>query len=692
MSRDQAVEIADLVIVKELLTARLQFGYECPSITVYTLRLAILRGDIEMFDYLMQHPSCDANRIHSQSWILVEAAAFHKDPRTFQAAMRHGLDVSQRNNLGRGSALAAAVASNHIEIARQLHYLGADPDILAVGIEYRACPDDDRDVHQLRSIEGMAALHVAVVTRNLEMVNFMISIRANVNQCCDTEGWWQTNRRVFPIQIAAYHGNEVLVRRLLDADANADALTGSPLSHIDNCLLTSMVGRCPLRIALEEGKRPVFQLLLDRGARLPATSDGDRYWNPLISAMHGGDHQLVRGLCHDIGHLHRITGKDLAHYISDHGCARGVDSFELGIIAPEDLHCPEMLCAAVQRKNVALVYKILNSARTRSGELPPRLGATGFAFAIRHRVESLYSVFLDAGIKPYEQPVRIDCRDYAFGVTPLECALAEATHVWFKRQTLMDESEEVDVSERLFDQLIEVCDPPDISSIEYGTWRLSMFCACTQAVTWGRFAALNKLISKGVNLNWVPDGRETLLQCAISNPNEKGMANHLLDLGVNPDPPPLSDFFSSAPIQDAAENNTGILERLIRENVDVNTKPMISRGATALQRAAASGNFENLKLLLQAGANVNDSPGKYNGRTAIEAAAEHGRLNMVRYLLEAGADVRGSMNTNYRRTIYRAWEEGHRTLVRMVQDWKQEKYGQDDCELTEVILDSMTFN
>jgi ankyrin repeat protein len=553
MSTDQAVEIADLVILKELLTARLQFGYECPSITVYTLRLAILRGDIEMFDYLMQHPSCDANRIHSQSWILVEAAAFHKDPRTFQAAMRHGLDVSQRNNLGRGSALAAAVASNHIEIARQLHYLGADPDILAVGIEYRACPDDDRDVHQLRSIEGMAALHVAVVTRNLEMVNFMISIGANVNQCCDTEGWWQTNRRVFPIQIAAYHGNEVLVRRLLDADANADALTGSPLSHIDNCLLTSMVGRCPLRVALEEGKRPVFQLLLDRGARLPATSDGDRYWNPLISAMHGGDHQLVRELCHDIGHLHRITGKDLAHYISDHGCARGVDIFELGIIAPEDLHCPEMLCAAVQRKNVALVYKILNSARTRFGGLPPGFGAIGFALAIRLQVESLFQVFLDAGITPYEQPVQIDYKDYGFGAVPPRCALVEATRFAVDRQTPMDESKEADVSEGLFDQLIEVCDPPDSDSIEYGTWRLSMFCACTQAVTWGRFAALNKLISKGRNLNWVPDGRETLLQCAISKPDEKGMANHLLDLGVNPDPPPLSDCFSSAPIQAAAD-------------------------------------------------------------------------------------------------------------------------------------------
>jgi hypothetical protein len=307
-------------------------------------------------------------------------------------------------------------------------------------------------------------------------------------------------------------------------------------------------------------------------------------------------------------------------------------------------------------------------------------------------METLFPVFLDAGVKPYEQPAQIDWRSYGFDCQSLKCAVAEAIIVWGDRETPTDKSMEVDVSERPFHQLLEACDPPDIDSIEYGTWRLSMFCACEKAVFNGRFAALEKIVSKGFNLNWAPDGRKTLLQCATLDAYGIDMANHLLDLGINPDPPPLSNTFLNAPIQDAAEYNTGLLERLIRENVDVNTKPTISQGATALQRAAASGNFQNLKILLQAGANVNDPPGNYDGRTAIEGAAEHGRLNMVRYLLEAGAHIRGSMNTNYRRTIYRAWEEGHRTLVRMVQEWKQEKYGQDDCELTEVILDSMTFN
>jgi ankyrin repeat protein len=367
------VGITDLVIVKELLTARPQFGHECPSITIYTLRFAILRGDIDMFDYLMQQASCDANRIHSRPWILVEAAAFHDNPCTFQAVIRHGLDVSQTNDLGRGSALAAAVVSNNIDIARLLHHLGADPGTLAVDSEDRAVLVNDRyqDIFQLGSIRGLAALHVAVFTQNLEMVDFLISIGADVNQCCAKKWEWKTNGPVFPIQIATYLGNGVLVRRLLDADANPDALNGSPRGHIPMYSLRFMVGRCPLRIALERGRRSVFQLLLDPGARLPATSDGDRYWNPLISAMDGGDHQLVRKVCHDIGHLHRITGKDLAHYISDHGCGREADIIESGMIAPEDLLCPEILCAAVKQDDETLVHKILNRARTGSaGYLP----------------------------------------------------------------------------------------------------------------------------------------------------------------------------------------------------------------------------------------------------------------------------------------------------------------------------------
>jgi ankyrin repeat protein len=217
-----------------------------------------------------------------------------------------------------------------------------------------------------------------------------------------------------------------------------------------------------------------------------------------------------------------------------------------------------------------------------------------------------------------------------------------------------------------------------------------MFRICAEAVAEGRFDVLKWLVSKGVDINWTQIGEETLLELATADPNTLYIAEYLLDLVANPDPQPGSRFMGDAPIQNAAEHDSELLERLIRTNVDVNTKPAIFQGATALQRAAAAGNFQSLKILLKVGANMNDLPGKKEGRAAIEGAAEHGRLDMVRYLLEAGADIKGRTNKNYRRTVYRAWAEGHRTVVRMIQNWKRENYGQEDCEDFEVILESMT--
>ncbi|KAF2741503.1 hypothetical protein EJ04DRAFT_507289 [Polyplosphaeria fusca] len=54
-----------------------------------------------------------------------------------------------------------------------------------------------------------------------------------------------------------------------------------------------------------------------------------------------------------------------------------------------------------------------------------------------------------------------------------------------------------------------------------------------------------------------------------------------------------------------------------------------------------------------------------------------------------GADVRGKENKVYRRSVYRAWDEGHAVVAEMIQDFKKARYGLADCVSTEVILDSM---
>jgi ankyrin repeat protein len=303
------VEIGDLHIVEEPLTARPQFSHQRLAITVYTLRFAILRGDVEMFQYLVQHPTSKDERIHLQLWILLEAAAFHGNPSIFQALLNHGLDIHQTNDSGKGSALAAAAASNHLDLVRQLHSLGADVCTVAVGGIDETNAPMHRPLCLLASISGMSAILGAVKTQNIEMVDFLISNGADVNQCCNITEQTERNLSLFPIQIATHGGNELLVRKIIDADADANSVAGIPRKHTtESPPLHSIIGRPSLRIALERGEELIADLLLNRGARIPTTSTGNQNWNPLTSAIQGKNHRLIRRVLQAFGGV-----------LSDHG-------------------------------------------------------------------------------------------------------------------------------------------------------------------------------------------------------------------------------------------------------------------------------------------------------------------------------------------------------------------------------------
>lgn len=95
------------------------------------------------------------------------------------------------------------------------------------------------------------------------------------------------------------------------------------------------------------------------------------------------------------------------------------------------------------------------------------------------------------------------------------------------------------------------------------------------------------------------------------------------------------------------------------------------------------GSFKLLNILLQAGADINAPLSSWEGRTAIEGAAENGRLDTVSCLLEAGADIQGKLNTNYRRTVYRAWKHGHRFWL----DWCRNGIVKGMAKMTASLLD-----
>jgi hypothetical protein len=100
-----------------------------------------------MFQYLIQHPASNNPQIRLQPWILLEAAAVHESPSTFQAVFMHGLNIHQTNDFGKGSALAVAAASNHLDSVQQLHGLGADVCTVAVGNSDKDHKNDLRPVY-----------------------------------------------------------------------------------------------------------------------------------------------------------------------------------------------------------------------------------------------------------------------------------------------------------------------------------------------------------------------------------------------------------------------------------------------------------------------------------------------------------------------------------------------------------------
>jgi ankyrin repeat protein len=679
-------------LVKDLLTARPQFSYECPPITVYSLRFAILRGNINMFHYLMKRAAHNHDRIHLEPWILLEAAACLNEPSMFSAIARYGFDITQTNESGNGSALAAASASNHMELVRQLYKSGTNVCATAMGFHrtWADYPHNNALDYSLANMDGMSALHAALRNNNKHMVGFLISIGADVNQCYfpaeDTQvEEIHADLPMFPVQLAAQYGDAILVRMLLDAGADPNFACEGITKPFNFNSLWSLISRPALRIALERGDRNMFELLLRCGACMPKLSTGKRWWDPLTSAIRGKDHQLVKFVFQEVGIVDADIHETLAMCIFFCGCALGNELIELASLNPHDIYQPEVLCAAVCQGDGDFVQKLLEDAKACFGELPPGYGATGFARAAELGENDMFSIFLNAGIKPYERPVSMGySEDQGFATPCPESALVEAIrHSGTRPPTI-----------KQLEQLIDKCELPDPGSDEHDIWKLSMFKACREAVFLHRLDIVTQLVLKGVDVNWAPLEEGTYLQHAAMF-GWPDIAEYLLDVGANPGSPAISPpnrWAVHATLQTEAQYSSKLFDRLIRQGADIHAKPALSHGATALQMAAMCGHFENLNVLLKAGAGVNEPPGKHDGRTAIEGAAEHGRLNMVRYLLEAGAEIAGRSNKNYRRTVYRAWKEGHRTVVRLIQEWKKDIYGQDDCESVEFIMASMTYD
>jgi hypothetical protein len=425
-----------------------------------------------------------------------------------------------------------------------------------VGSSDKSHQPELRPLYSLASIDGMSAIYGAVRTQNIEMVDFLISNDSDVNQLCSISERTERNLSLFPIQIATHGGNELLVRKLLDADADANSVAGIPRKHTTESLsLKSIVGPPSIRIALERGEESIADLLLNRGARMPTASTGNRTWNPLTSAIQGRNHRLFRRVLQAFGAYYPITGEALADYISAYGCSLGADLIGSGFIAPNEIYCPEVLCVAVKQGDMAFVNTLLNDAKARLGKLPPGYGAAGFALAVRLGKNDMFPIFLDAHVRAYENPT------FWHGVIlrstggALQSAVTEAIRFISDQHKTAIDDEQLELLEQGLDQLTEACHPPDSDSQEYETWRSFMYDIGRAAIDYGRLDVLEWILSNVGDIDWAPADEGTLCQYA-SMIEATDEAEYLLDLGANPNFQPGSRVFCNAPIRDAAEHST----------------------------------------------------------------------------------------------------------------------------------------
>lgn len=693
---DFAVEYGNKNIATDLLKPRPNFKFGCPAITLRTLRLATLAGNCSIMQLLLHRKPALLNAMRSKPWVLYEAAATHESISTFTLLKDWGLDVKATGTFRRGSALAVACYNANMPLISHLLDSGVDVNAVVWGFD-----EEEEEIHeitpthleyrQLRHVARKSALQIAVENGNQTLVQLLLAKGADSERHC----------RIYPLQIAAFIGNNTIVKTLLDAGANVNHLLKSFKDCMNvYCMYTDNhrfpISNLPaIRLALESGSLSVVSTLVENGAKIPRGESEVAVralnWNPLLSAMKGGSRRLVRYVIEKAGLHCWGTQGCFSECLRKFGSSFAEELINEGVFMQTALHDPGVLGDCVRLAGENLVKVLISGTRSALGELPPGYGAYGMALAVRQRNDSMIQNLLSAGVKPYE-----------FTHCPMELGeeITSALQEAFVSCNLP-------VAKMLMKQCGEI-----LHDMEQLLQNRGILTAYGRAIENGNREIVELILDTGLDLRQIdettgfgPTDREShssLQYCLGSRAEDRSqkceVAELLLDHGAVVNHPADGNkyrhqFRGDTPLQLAVSlNATTLVRKLLVMNADIHAEPGPYRGATALQFAAINGNFEILNILLEAGANINALPAAFQGRSAIEGASEWGRLDMVRYLLEAGADVKGKMNRNYRRSIVRAWKNGHRTLAKMIQDWKAEKFGPEDCEEIPVILESMTLS
>ncbi|KAH7379606.1 ankyrin repeat-containing domain protein [Pyrenochaeta sp. MPI-SDFR-AT-0127] len=683
---DLAFEKTNYSLLKLLLEYRPSIDSTTLQNSLRTLRLAVLQNRIDLANLILEHGPELLQCIQERPCIILEAAALQGGEHMIEHLLSKGLDINRTDLDGSGSVLAVACKKQPLGFIRRL--LAANVDVNGVVRVIDLFGREERDFfkgeEELAGLHGMSALHIAIQRGDPELVDMLLRHGADANKL----------GIMYPIQTAAWCGDVEIVKMLVKANVEINAFhnyrEGSAIRINGNYILNHKA----IHIAMNEGHVTIVDILYKAGAgilqRHYFDRDGITYrWDPWIQALLRGCN-FVRSIMNEQYISQEKSAESAAACLEQHGIEFTKEFMQMGLPALVEKFLPSVLCAAVAVGDRALIKEIF-SMGTKSLEGVP-LSSSGRALlvAVRSQQKDVVLDLLNFGVNPFEimsfksndEILNYIDRVYDFGdkesafgystaggqldmaevflqysIDPVQYAPA-----LLRKQNLSEQyvkalcSGSNEIAERIAQEGINIFEIDGVLGCGYMEGEL--YVGFEKAISQQRFALAERLLEIGFDLN-----------------GDMNFANE--------------DFCDLTYVQLAALNNQAhIVELLLRNGAHVNTGPKISYRATALQYAAFQGNFEITNLLLKAGADINAPPSAFEGRTAIEGAAEWGRLDMVRYLLEAGADIQ--CRKNYRRTVYRAWTKGHHALAQMIQEWKTEHHGPEDCESTATIVASMT--
>lgn len=179
-----------------------------------------------------------------------------------------------------------------------------------------------------------------------------------------------------------------------------------------------------------------------------------------------------------------------------------------------------------------------------------------------------------------------------------------------------------------------------------------------RAVQHGDYAAVERMLNKGADVNLMQRGEGTPLTIAIAS-GHFNIAELLMEKGADAN---LGTDADGYPLWMAArKGNVKLVRRLIRQGADVNTK--FPGDGSALIQAAKTGNLEMVSVLVDLNADVNMFV-KGDGNPLI-MASKRGSLDVVKFLVKNGATVNAEVLGD-ETPLINASEQGHLAVVKFL--------------------------